>query len=105
MAYGTIKADTFIYDDSGDQTLTLSAVALTTGATFTGDVVLNAQKDLRFADADSSNYVAFQAHLQQLEAMLFGLCQQQMELLGNSFLQTDRGGFHGLMQPMLQQGV
>ena len=31
------------------------------GTTFTGDVILNAQSDLRFADADSSNYVAFQA--------------------------------------------
>ena len=31
------------------------------GGNFTGDVQLNAQSDLRFADADSSNYVAFQA--------------------------------------------
>ena len=61
MAYGTIKADSLIYDDSGDQTLTLSAVALTTGSTFTGNIVLNAQTDVRFADADSSNYVGFQA--------------------------------------------
>lgn len=30
------------------------------GATFTGDITLNAQKDVRFADADSSNWVAFQ---------------------------------------------
>lgn len=29
--------------------------------TFNGNVTLNAQGDLRFADADSSNYVAFQA--------------------------------------------
>ena len=62
MAYGTIKADTFIYDSSGsDVTLNLSNLASLAGATFTGDIVLNAQKDLRFADADSSNYVAFQA--------------------------------------------
>jgi hypothetical protein len=27
----------------------------------TGDITLNAQSDLRFADADSSNWVAFQA--------------------------------------------
>ena len=32
-----------------------------TGGTLTGDLTLNAQKDLRFADADSSNYVALQA--------------------------------------------
>jgi len=31
------------------------------GGAFTGDVTLNAQGDLRFADADSSNWVAFQA--------------------------------------------
>ena len=31
------------------------------GGTLTGDVTINAQKDLRFADSDSSNWVAFQA--------------------------------------------
>ena len=31
------------------------------GGVLTGDVTLNAQSDLRFADADSSNWVAFQA--------------------------------------------
>jgi hypothetical protein len=31
------------------------------GATFTGDITMNAQSDVRFADSDSSNYVAFQA--------------------------------------------
>lgn len=31
------------------------------GATMTGDLTLNAQSDLRYADADSSNWVAFQA--------------------------------------------
>jgi hypothetical protein len=30
------------------------------GGTMTGDITLNAQSDLRFADADSSNWVAFQ---------------------------------------------
>jgi len=62
MAYGTIKADSLVYDSSGsDVTLNLANIADKSGSTFTGDVVLNAQKDLRFADADSSNYVAFQA--------------------------------------------
>jgi hypothetical protein len=32
-----------------------------TGGTLTGNVTLNAQSDLRFADSDSSNWVAFQA--------------------------------------------
>ena len=31
------------------------------GATFTDDVTVNAQKDLRFADSDSSNWIALQA--------------------------------------------
>lgn len=36
-------------------------LAVTGASTLTGDVTLNAQADLRFADADSSNWVAFQA--------------------------------------------
>ena len=39
----------------------IATMAATTGATFTGDITVNAQKDVRFADADSSNYVALQA--------------------------------------------
>jgi len=40
----------------------LAAAALpAAGGTLTGDVTLNAQSDLRFADSDSSNWVAFQA--------------------------------------------
>jgi hypothetical protein len=35
-------------------------VLTTAGGAVTGDVTLNAQSDLRFADADSSNWVAFQ---------------------------------------------
>ena len=31
------------------------------GATFTGDITLNAQSDVRFADSDSSNYIALQS--------------------------------------------
>jgi len=36
-------------------------VVLSASPTLTGDVTLNAQGDIRFADADSSNWVAFQA--------------------------------------------
>jgi hypothetical protein len=43
---------------SDTQTLTNKTL---TSPTLTGDVTLNAQGDLRFADADSSNWVAFQA--------------------------------------------
>jgi hypothetical protein len=38
-----------------------TSALLLTGGTLTGDVTLNAQSDLRFADSDSSNWVAFQA--------------------------------------------
>lgn len=45
----------------GDVTLANLGLVSTTGATFTGDITLNAQSDLRFADSDSSNWVALQA--------------------------------------------
>jgi hypothetical protein len=38
-----------------------SAALPKAGGTMTGDITLNSQSDLRFADADSSNWVAFQA--------------------------------------------
>ena len=38
-----------------------AAVLPLTGGTLTGDLTLNAQSDVRWADADSSNWVAFQA--------------------------------------------
>lgn len=69
-AYETTLAVT---DPTADRTITLpnatGTVALTsdlatylalTGGTLTGNVTLNAQSDLRFADSDSSNWVAFQ---------------------------------------------
>lgn len=40
---------------------TANAAMPLAGGTFIGDVTLNAQNDLRFADADSSNWVALQA--------------------------------------------
>lgn len=40
---------------------TLDAKANIAGDTFTGNIILNAQNDIRFADSDSSNWVALQA--------------------------------------------
>ena len=40
---------------------TANAALPKAGGAMTGDITLNAQSDLRFADADSSNWVAFQA--------------------------------------------
>ena len=71
MAYGSIKANAFIFeDDNGDdQTLTMATVESnstkvdSTGATFTGDIVLDNEQELRLseADANGSNYVALKA--------------------------------------------
>jgi hypothetical protein len=50
---------------SASKLATQSAINTTfmpkSGGAFTGDVTLNGQSDLRFADSDSSNWVAFQA--------------------------------------------
>ena len=50
----TLKTD-------GSGNLSWTTPLLLTGGTLTGDLILNAQKDLRFADSDSSHYVALQA--------------------------------------------
>jgi hypothetical protein len=48
--------------DLADLAGTVAAAALPkAGGTMTGDITLNAQSEVRFADADSSNWVAFQA--------------------------------------------
>lgn len=50
-----------VFEKTSASGVTVDGVLLKDGgATFTGDVTLNAQKDVRFADADSSNWVAFQ---------------------------------------------
>lgn len=80
MAYGKIKADAIIRDNSGsDEEITMaSIVGLDSGkapkasptftgtvtvpdVTATGDITLNAQQELRLADSDSSNYIALKA--------------------------------------------
>ena len=62
MAYGTLKADSIVYDNSGsDVALTVSAIPTGASPTFTGNLTMNAQGDIRLADSDSSNYVGFQA--------------------------------------------
>jgi len=62
MAYGTLKADSIVYDSSGsDVSVTVSNIPPAASPTFTGNVTINAQGDLRLADSDSSNYVGFQA--------------------------------------------
>ena len=71
MAYGKIKADAIIRDNGGtDQEITMATIvsldsnkAALTGATFTGDVLLDNEQELRLgeADANGANYVALKA--------------------------------------------
>ena len=71
MAYGKIKADAIIRDNGGsDEEITMATIsgldtgkAALTGATFTGDVLLDNEQELRLgeADANGTNYVAFKA--------------------------------------------
>jgi hypothetical protein len=53
-------ANTAVTNAASAQT-TANAALPKAGGTMTGDITLNAQSDLRFADADSSNWLAFQA--------------------------------------------
>ena len=52
-------APTAVVTAATDQNITLSPTG-TASVVITNNTILNAQSDLRFADADSSNYVAFQ---------------------------------------------
>ena len=59
MAYGSIKADNLIHDNGSgtDVTVSISSIAAkasTTGATFTGNIDLDNQKELRLRQADAS---------------------------------------------------
>lgn len=80
MAYGKIKADAIIRDNGGsDEEITMATiVGLDSGkapkanptftgtvtvpaVTATGDITLNAQNGVKFADSDSSNFIELQA--------------------------------------------
>ena len=49
------------YDLASSASTTANAALPAAGGTLTGNITLNAQSDVRFADADSSHWVAFQA--------------------------------------------
>ena len=65
MAYGKIKADAVIWDNSGtDVEESMSNIAgklNAAGGAMTGNLTLNAQNELRLADSDSSNYIALES--------------------------------------------
>jgi len=71
MAYGKLKADALIRDNGGsDEEITMATIvgldankANLSGATFTGDVLLDNEQELRLgeADANGTNYVALKS--------------------------------------------
>ena len=63
------------------------------GGTLTGDVTLNAQSDLRFADADSSNWVALQAPATVASNVTWSL--PNADGTANQVLKTDGAGALG----------
>ena len=65
-------------------------LAALSGATFTGDITLNAQSDVRFADSDSSNYVALQAPATVSSNVTFTL--PAADGTANQALKTDASG-------------
>ena len=97
MAYGTIKADTLTYDNSGsDANLTVSSIAGkvdSASPTFTGNVTLNAAGDLRLADSDSSNYVGFKSPGTVASNLVWTL--PAADGSANQFLKTDGSGVLG----------
>jgi len=61
------------------------------GGTMTGDLTLNAQSDLRFADADSSNYVAFQAPTTVSTNLIWTLPSTDAALSGYALISNASG--------------
>ena len=63
ICYATDQNKIYVKEGSNleEHTIDTSAFALIAGGAFTGDITLNATKELRFADTDSSNYVGFEA--------------------------------------------
>ena len=69
------------------------------GATFTGDITLNAQSDVRFADSDSSNYIALQAPATVSSNVTFTL--PSADGTANQALKTDASGNLGFASYLL----
>ena len=63
ICYATDQNKIYIKEGSNleEHSIDTSSFALIAGGAFTGDITLNATKELRFADTDSSNYVGFEA--------------------------------------------
>ena len=101
----TTPATIKIRNASNDGFITLGTAATNlglvsaSGATFTGDVTLNAQADVRFADADSSNYVALQSPATVSSNVTFTL--PAADGTANQALKTDASGNLGFASFLL----
>jgi hypothetical protein len=74
-------------------------LASLSGSTFTGDITLNAQSDVRFADSDSSNYIALQAPATVASNVTFTL--PSADGTANQALKTDGSGALGFASYLL----
>ena len=74
-------------------------LASLSGSTFTGDITLNAQSDVRFADSDSSNYVALQAPA--TISSNYTLTLPDADGSANQVLKTDGSGALGFASYLL----
>jgi hypothetical protein len=84
--------------DLADLAGTVAAAALPkAGGTMTGNITLNAQSDVRFADADSSNYVGFQAPATIAADVLWTL--PAVDGTVDQVLKTDGSGALGWASP------
>ena len=97
--------DIKIRNGNNDGWITLGTVSTNqglaglSGATFTGDITLNAQSDVRFADSDSSNYVALQAPATVASNTTFTL--PAADGTANQALKTDASGNLGFASYLL----
>jgi len=97
--------DIKIRNGSNDGWITLGTVSTNqglaglSGATFTGDITLNAQSDVRFADSDSSNYIALQAPATVSSNTTFTL--PSADGSANQALKTDGSGALGFASFLL----
>jgi len=69
------------------------------GATFTGNITLNAQSDVRLADSDSSHYIALQAPATVASNVTFTL--PAADGTANQVLKTDASGALGFTSVLL----
>jgi len=101
----TNPATVKIRNASNDGYITVGTVstnlglAALSGATFTGDITLNAQSDVRFADSDSSNYVALQAPA--TISSNYTLSLPAADGTANQVLKTDGSGALGFASYLL----